>query len=108
MVDNFANVSLLSDPSIENKVTQYWDIINEACLKFPYLKEILTKAMIETLELIQKEVYVDNHYAITPLGWVAGNYEEVSSYCNQVSLAILENQKEVEHSSLALEEIEDF
>ena len=108
MVDNFANVSLLSSTSIENKVTQYWDIINKACSKFPELKEILTKAMIETLELIHKGVYVDNHYAITPLGWVAGNYEEVSSYCNQISLAILENQKEVENSSLNLEEIEDF
>ena len=108
MVDNFANVSLLSSTSIENKVTQYWDIINKACSKFPELKEILTKAMIETLELIHKGVYVDNHYAITPLGWVAGNYEEVSSYCNQISLAILENQKGVENSSLNLEEIEDF
>lgn len=106
--DLAANISLISSTSIENKLSQYWDIINEASSKFPELKEILTKAMVDTIELIHKGVYVDNYYAITPLGWVAGNYEEVSSYCNQISLAILENQKEAENSSLNLEEIEDF
>lgn len=105
--DDFENSSLLSSPSLDNKLSQYWHIINEACSKFPELKEILTKAMVDTIELIYKGVYVDNYYAITPLGWIAGNYEEVSSYCNQISLAILENREEVENSSFNLEDIED-
>ncbi|WP_019487641.1 MULTISPECIES: hypothetical protein [Kamptonema] len=48
--DDFEKSSLLTSTSLENKLSQYWDIMNEACSKFPEIKEILTKAMVDTIE----------------------------------------------------------
>lgn len=102
LVENQPN---LSDESYQ----EYWDIINEASSKFPDLKEILINAMRETIELIDNGVYVANSDAINPIGWVAGTFEEVSSYCNEISLMIFDKQqKEIEGKDLDFDEIEDF
>ncbi len=93
----------------EESYQEYWEIINEASSKFPYIKEILNKAMRETIELIEKDIYVDNSDAITPIGWVAGTFAEVSSYCNEISLRIYDKQqKEIDVEELDFNDIEDF
>lgn len=98
---------MTTNSSSSETYKEYWDILKEAQEKFTYLKDILSRAMIETIELIEKDIYVDDSYAITPLGWIAGHYEEVSDYCNQISLMIFDEQ-ELNKPEIDFDALEDF
>ena len=102
LVENQTN---LSDESYQ----EYWDIINEASSKFPYLKEILIKAMRETIEFIEQGGYIDSSCGLVSLELLAGTFEEVSSYCNEIVLKMYDKQQEeMEGKDLKYDEIEDF
>lgn len=102
LVENQTN---LSDESYQ----EYWDIISEASSKFPYLKEILIKAMRETIEFIEHGGYIDSSCGLVSLELVAGTFEEVSSYCNEIVLKMYDKQQEeMEGKDLNFDEIEDF
>jgi hypothetical protein len=72
----------------------YWEIIFEAFSQFPNLISVLTEAMQETIEMMQSDIYLTDDICITPLGWTANKYPELADFCNQISLNILENNRE--------------
>ena len=108
MLEN--NIVVTDKPNLSGESYQeYWDIINEASSKFPYLKEILIKSMKETINFIENGGYVDNSCGMVSLDWMAGTFEEVSSYCNEILMKIYDKQqKEIEIANLDLNDIEDF
>lgn len=60
--------------------------------KFPQLQAILVEAIEETIQMMKMGVDISDPLIITPVGWIAQKYPEISEYCNQILTELVEKQ----------------
>ncbi|MCC5598521.1 hypothetical protein [Nostoc favosum] len=60
--------------------------------KFPQLQAVLYEAIEETIQMMKMGVDISDPLVITPVGWIAQKYPEISEYCNQILTELVEKQ----------------
>ncbi|MEH2164185.1 MAG: hypothetical protein V7K38_24815 [Nostoc sp.] len=60
--------------------------------KFPQLQAVLYEAIEETIQMMKMGVDISDSLVITPVGWIAQKYPEISEYCNQILTELVEKQ----------------
>ena len=60
--------------------------------KFPQLQAVLYEAIEETIQMMKMGVDISDPLVITPMGWIAQKYPEISEYCNQILTELVEKQ----------------
>jgi hypothetical protein len=60
--------------------------------KFPQLQAVIHEAIEETIQMMKMGVDVSDPLVITPVGWIAQKYPEISEYCNQILTELVEKQ----------------
>ncbi|PHM11091.1 hypothetical protein [Nostoc sp. 'Peltigera malacea cyanobiont' DB3992] len=60
--------------------------------KFPQLQAVLYEAIEETIQMMKMGVDISDPLVITPVGWIAQKYPEISGYCNQILTELVEKQ----------------
>ncbi|MBN3894222.1 MAG: hypothetical protein HWQ41_02780 [Nostoc sp. NOS(2021)] len=60
--------------------------------KFLQLQAVLYEAIEETIQMMKMGVDISDPLVITPVGWIAQKYPEISKYCNQILTELVEKQ----------------
>jgi len=60
--------------------------------EFPQLQAVFYEAIEETIQMMKMGVDISDPLVITPVGWIAQKYPEISEYCNRILTELVEKQ----------------